>query len=107
MARTDKPSPILVAREIVEERREDVALIAEMDPFVAAGWRGWPDAAPGMVFLDLEDFRVSAYAWKSGFELSFDDEDHHFIRNIFLPSANARDAIKFVEAVRRTYESLR
>ena len=107
MARTDRRCPILVAREIVEDRREDVALMAEMDPFVAAGWRGWPDAAPGMVFLDLEDFRVSAFAWKSGFELSFYDEGHYFIRNISLPSADARDTIKFVEAVRRTYESLR
>ena len=107
MARTDKPSPILVAREIVEERREDVALIAEMEPFVAAGWSVWPNASPGMVFHDLEDFRVSSFAWKSRFESSFYDEDHYFTRNIFLPSADARDAIKFVEDVRRTYESLR
>ena len=107
MAGTDKPSPMLVARDIVEIDREDANKRAALRPFEAAGWTRRPNSSAGMNFLELEDFKVSAFAWKSGFKLRFRDEDYCFVLNVFLPCADPQETIEYVEGVKREYESLR
>ena len=93
MARTDRPSPMLVARDIVEMGRENAGKIAVLQPFEAAGWNRHPNSSAGMTFLELEDFEVSAFAWKSGFKLRFHDEDYFFVLNVSLPCADPLETI--------------
>ena len=107
MARTDKPSPMLVARDIVKTDRKIADKRAALRPFESAGWTRHPNSSAGMIFLELEDFKVSAFAWKSGFKLRFRDEDYCFVLNVFLPCADPQETIEYVEGVKREYESLR
>ena len=107
MARTDKPSPMLVAQDIVKIDRKNANKRAALRPFDAAGWTRHPNSSSGMIFLELEDFEVRAFAWKSGFKLRFHDEDYFFVLNVSLPCADPQETIEYVEGVKREYESLR